>query len=128
MDLLQVSKDVCKQILALDKNIRFAGIVDKFGKISAAEYRKGSPPLLSKQELSLAVIQSTMILGARKTFQPRLGKIDYAVASFEKVKLTTIPLDDGCVLLVSFDKEADHEYLIHKRILPLIRKHGLRKN
>ncbi len=128
MDRPRFLKDLCTKILEFDKNIRFAGIVDKFGKTVIAEHRKGSVSLLAEEESVLAVIKSTIILGTGQTLQPMLGKISYIFAVYEKVKLATIPLIDGSVLLMSFDKEAEHDSLITKKILPLAKKLDLRRD
>ena len=124
----QVPKDLCKQILEFDKTIRFAGIADKFGKIVMAGYRKGSVPLLSKEESVLSFMQTSIRMGTRKTMQAKLGKIVYAFALYEKVKRVTIPLSNYSVLMSSFDIEADHESIISKKILPLVKKHGLSRD
>ncbi len=128
MDRPQFLKDLCTKILEFDKTIRFAGIVDKFGKTVITEYRKGSVPLLAEEESVLAVIKSTIILGTGQTLQPKLGKIDYVCAVYEKVKLATIPLIDGSVLMVSFDREAEHDSLITKKIQPLAKKLSPRRD
>lgn len=125
---VQVPNDFCKQILACDKRIRFAGVADKFGKIVMSEYRKGSVPLLSKQESMLSAIQTTIRMGTQKTVQPILGKIIYSFTFYEKVKRATIPLSDHSSLMISFDIEADHESIILKKILPLLKSHSLRKD
>jgi len=128
MDKSQVPRDFCKQILELDKTIRFAGIADKFGKMVMTAYRKGTTSLLSKHESVLSVMQSSIRMGTRKTMQPQLGKIVYTFTVYEKVKRASIPLHNFAVLMVSFDPESDHETLILKKILPLVKKHGLHRD
>lgn len=124
----KVRNDLCKQIIGFDKTIRFAGIADKFGKIVMEEYRKGTFPLLSKEESALSVLQTSIRMGIGKTMQARLGKIVYTFTEYEKIKRATIPLSDHSVLMVSFEKEGDHESMIWKKILPLVKKHGLRRD
>lgn len=50
-----------------------------------------------------------------------LGSTVYALALYEKVKRATLPLDDGAILLLSFDIEANHEPIILSKILPLLK-------
>lgn len=125
MDKPQLLEDLCKQVLKLDKSIRFAGIADKFGKIVVSEYRIGTTPLLSKEEAILSAVRTVIIMGTRQALRPALGKIVYSFALYEKVKRATMPLRNQLVLLVSFDKEADHEPIILKKILPLVKEHDL---
>jgi hypothetical protein len=117
-------EDICKQILGLDKAIRFAGIASIEGKLIAQEYREGLESLLTKEESELSVMQSIIRMGTRKVFEEKIGKTIYAFALYEKVKRATMPLGDSNILMVSFDIEANHEYIILNKILPLIRKEG----
>ena len=127
MDNAQILKDFCKQILELDKTIRFAGIVDNLGIIVMTEYREGLLPLLSKYELESSVMQEALRMVTRKGMETNLGKLVYAFSLYEKVKWATIPLSnpEDHMLLVSFDIEADHESIILKKILPHLKKYGL---
>ncbi len=123
-----IPEDFCGRILGFDKNIRFAGVADKFGKVVMAEYRKGVVPLLSNEESTLSVVQSSIRMGSRKALQPALGKIVYSKTLYEKVVLVSVPLINQNVLTISFDTKADHDTVIMKKILPFIKKEGLRKD
>jgi hypothetical protein len=115
-------KDFCIQILDLDKTIRFAGIADTKGKIAAQSYREGMTPLLTKEESELSALQSIIRMGTRQTLEEKIGKTIYAFALYEKVKRATIPIYDNTdyILMVSFDKEAEHETIIINQILPFL--------
>ena len=52
------TNDLCKQILQLDRSIRFVGIVNMKGKLVAEAYREGLVPLLTKQETGLSALQA----------------------------------------------------------------------
>ena len=125
MDKSQLPIDFCRQILDLDKCIRFAGVSDSLGKSIMKEYRKGVIPLLSKQEEESSLMQAAIRMAARKVFEPKIGKTIYAFALYEKVKRATIPLKYDLILMVSFDIEADHEPIILVQVIPLAKKHGL---
>ena len=129
MDKSQIQKDFCLKILEVDKDIRFAAIVDNLGQIAAAEYREGVLPLLSKQELELSVMQEAMRMATRKGMETDLGELIYTFSLYEKVKRATIPLINlvDHILVVSFDIKADHESIILKKILPHLQKYGLYK-
>lgn len=111
----------------MDESIRFAGMANKLGKIIMAEYRKGLISLLSKKESEFFIMQSAMVMGVRKTNEPKLGKTAYASAVYEKVKLITIPLsnDDDSYLMLLLDIQADHEYIVMKKIVSLLTKYRL---
>jgi hypothetical protein len=121
--------DLCKDILALDNAIRFAGIASMKGKILAAEYRREVEHLLTPQESEMSIIQSLIRMGTRRTLEEKLGKTIYAFASYQKVKRASIMtyaesggIDD--VVMVSFDREANHDSIIMEKIMPYLRKAG----
>jgi hypothetical protein len=117
-------KDLCKQILELDRTIRFAAMASVEGKLIAEEYREGLESLLTKEESELSVMQSIIRMGTRRVLEEKVGKTIYAFALYEKVKRATLPLGDTDILMVSFDIEANHEYIILNKILPFVRKEG----
>lgn len=116
--------NLCKQIIELDSTIRFAGIPNKFGKQIVVEYRKGLTPLLTDIESELYAVESVMRMNTRKDYESKLGKPIYSFTLYEKIKRTTISLDnkDYPILMVSFDTEADHESIILNKIIPFVKK------
>jgi hypothetical protein len=115
-------RNLCKQILQLDKTIRFVGIASIEGKLIAQEYREGVQSFLTKEESELSVLQSIIRTGTRKVLEEKVGKTIYAFALYEKVKRASMPLGDSNILMVSFDIEANHEDIILNKILPLVSK------
>ena len=122
----KVPQDLCTQILALHKNIRFAGVVDTFGKMAMSEYRKGLVPLLSREQAMSSVLQASIRMGSRKVLQASLGKIIYSMTLYDKVVMASLPLSDHSLLMVSFEIKGDHESILMKQVLPFLNKHGLR--
>ncbi len=124
--MIKPPEDFCTQILELNKNIRFAGVVDKFGKMAMSEYRKGLVPLLSREQAMSSILQASIRMGSRKVMQSSLGKIIYSMTLYEKVVMVSIPLGDHSLLMISFETKGDHESILMKEILPFLGKHGLR--
>jgi hypothetical protein len=120
-------KDICDQILSLDGSIRFAGIANKMGKVIAHKFRSDAAPMLSFEELEGSVIKSVLRMKTREDYETKLGRAVYTFTLYEKVKRASIPLqDDNYVLLiVSFEKDADHESIILSKILPALKQEGL---
>lgn len=120
-------KEVCSGILALDKSIRFAGIADKMGKVVAHEFRKDVDPMLSLKELEGSAIKSVLRMMTREDYEGKLGKAVYAFTLYEKVKRASVPLQHSeyALLIISFEKDAEHEKIILSKILPLLRREKL---
>ncbi len=115
--------NLCKKIIELDSAIRFVGIPNKFGKQIVVGYRKDLVPLLTESESELYAVESVMRMNTRKDFESKLGKPIYSFTLYEKIKLTTISLDnkDYPILMVSFDTEADHESIVLNKIIPFVK-------
>lgn len=120
-------RKICAEILSLHKTIRFAGAANSVGKVLWAQYRQdvAGRPLLTKEESEQSAMHSTLRMKMRMTHEEKLGKSQYAIASYEKVKRATIPLAGDYLLLVSFDKdEMQCESIIVNKIIPALKKHG----
>ncbi|MGH9921656.1 MAG: hypothetical protein ACRD38_02770 [Nitrososphaerales archaeon] len=124
--MIKLPEAFCTQILALNKNIRFVGVVDKYGKMAMSEYRKGLVPLLSREQAMSSILQASIRMGSRKIMQSSLGKIIYSMTLYEKVVMVSLPLSDHSLLMISFETKGDHEPILMKQVLPFLRRHGLR--
>ena len=120
-------KGLCGQILLLDRSVRFAGIANKMGKVVAHQFRKDVTPILAFDELEGSAIKSVLRMKTREDYEAKLGKAVYTFTLYEKVKRASIPLhnDNYVLLIVSFEKNAEHEKIILSGILPLVQKEGL---
>jgi hypothetical protein len=118
---------LCNQILESDSSVRFVGIPNKMGRQIVSSYRNGLTLLLTPQEIEMFAIESVLRMNTRKDFESKLGRPIYSFTLYEKIKRATITLEseEYPILMVSFDKKANHDYIIMDKILPIIRKEGL---
>lgn len=125
---MNVFEEFCKNVVALDPKIRFAGIADVDGKLEATADRKDLNPLLSAEERAQYAITAATRQYTRLRWEYRLGKISYASSHYTKLIRATIPIADensrlSHVLLLSFDPNAeDFHQIITKKIIPLVAK------
>ncbi len=118
---------LCSQILESDSSVRFVGIPNKMGRQIVSSHRHDLALLLTPQEIEMFAIESVLRMNTRKDFESKLGKPIYSFTLYEKVKRATITLEskEYPIVMVSFDIQADHDYIIMDKILPIIRKEGL---
>src|SRR5579885_3243820 len=125
---MNVFEEFCKNVVALDPKIRFAGIADGDGKLEATADRKGLSPLLNSEERAQYAITAATRQYTRLRWEYLLGRIVYASSHYTKLTRATIPIADensrlAHVLLLSFDANADDFHqIITKKIIPLIKK------
>jgi len=118
---------LCNQIQESDSSVRFVGIPNKMGRQIVSSHRHDLALLLTPQEIEMFAIESVLRMNTRKDFESKLGKPIYSFTLYEKVKRATITLEskEYPIVMVSFDIQADHDYIIMDKILPIIKKEGL---
>lgn len=110
---------LCKDILALESKIRFAGVCDDSGTIKHGGQREGVTNLLSPDETKRSNLQAMARWALRNSLSSKVGKGKYAMTEYEKIKRITFPLDGNHLLLVTTEVDADHNKVI-SNILSLI--------
>ena len=112
-----------KEVLMLDKSIRWVGITNKFGVLVNAENREGLIPLLTEEEnedyASLTVTRHK----TRTKFEPKMGKLIYAAGRYQKLNRATIPINENYYLLISLEVELKNfDDIIMEKVIPLVEK------
>jgi len=100
------------QIIGLDGTIRFAGRIKDRKLISFAR-RQNAAALLDEELSNMAHYQASIKASWEDMFDDTLGKTNWMITSKEKVKLMTLFLDDG-LLILSTDPNSNHDRIIKK--------------
>jgi hypothetical protein len=114
-------QELCDKVFLINKNIRFAGIITKMGRLVAGGMRPDLESLEARDDSSKLYVQFALMTEMRKDFDDIFGKAVYSFTEREKIKLASFPLDDTRILRVSIErKEKDHAQII-QNILDIIR-------
>jgi hypothetical protein len=100
------------QIIGLDKTIRFAGRIKDRKLISFAR-SSNAPPLLDEELSNMVHYQASIKAAWEDMFDEQLGKTNWMITAKEKVKLMTLFLEDG-LLIVSTEPNSNHDSIIKK--------------
>lgn len=112
----QLAKKSCETVLRLDESIRFVGkIVDR--KLLAFIRQKNSVPLLDDELENMAHHQASIKVMMEEMFDNSLGMTNWMITSKEKVKLVSVFLDEGMIIL-SMEPNGNHDEIV-KKILSL---------
>lgn len=112
--------DILNQVLESDASVRFAGVVDKKGRLIVHGYKKGIAPKLSEKEVERSIVQAILKISTDQSMEERLGRVEYSMTVHESVKRITMPImGHDLLLLISAERTSDHEKIIQK-VLPLI--------
>ena len=90
----QKYREKCKSILAISPRIRYAGIMNRFGRTLAGGLRKGVVPLLKQDEARNEYFIEATRNQLRKNFERSIGKTEYTFTENEKVKILTIASEE----------------------------------
>ena len=104
---------LCGRIFASDRNIRFAGVIDKMGTLVAGGMRKGIKPLEPREDRRKLYIAYALRSAMRSEFDEEYGKTIYSLSEREKIKIATFPYGDH-LILISIEKKAQHDKAIGK--------------
>jgi len=97
-------KDKCSSILAISPRIRYAGIMNKFGRTLAGGLRKEVVPLLRQDEARNEYFIEATRNQLRKNFERSIGRTEYTFTENEKVKILTIASEEH-FYYITMDKE-----------------------
>lgn len=97
-------KEKCNSIIAISPRIRYAGVMNKFGRTLAGSLRKGITPLLNPDEARNEYFIEATRSQLRKSLEGSIGKTEFSHTENEKVKIITIPVRDH-FYYITMDKE-----------------------
>lgn len=100
----QKHKEKCSRLIAISPRVRYAGIMNKFGRTIAGSLRKGVVPLLKPDEARNEYFIEATRNQLRKNFEKSIGKTEYTFTENEKVKILTMSTEDNFYYL-TMDKE-----------------------
>jgi len=102
----QFRKNICNEIFAVDKNIRFVGIVNREGEVIEGGFRKGIEPLLDQNEEQDMYLQSLSNISFFQSFSEKFGPVDYILIRQKKITMITFPYK-GEIICISASSQSD---------------------
>ena len=106
----------CNHLLE-ESEIRFAGIVDKDGKLIAGGFKEGIVPYENDETKLQAFFEFVSKASIRKEFDESLGPINYIAARRDKAVLVSFPFPiTKILLLISAEPTVNIESLAKKVI------------
>jgi len=111
---LQLYDQKCK-ILLKENGIRFAGIVNKEGKLVLGGFKEGLVPYENDETKLQAFFNFVSKASIRKDFDESLGPINYIAARRDKAVLVSFPFPiSQILLLISAEPNTNIENLAKK--------------
>jgi hypothetical protein len=113
---LQLFDEKCNRLLG-ESEIRFAGIVDKDGKLIAGGFKEGITPYENDETKLQSFFEFVSNASIRKEFDESLGPINFIAARRDKAVLVSFPFPiTQILLLISAEPTVNIEILAKKVI------------
>lgn len=117
-EIIQYRKK-CQSILQLSDSIRYAGVINAYGRTLTGIVRPNVKPLLKSEQVKNEFFIISTLITLRKDTVSAIGKLDYVLLQHQKVSIVIFQKDD-MTYYISIDRtEKDVDKIIEfiKKIL-----------
>ena len=90
----------CQDILE-DEEVRFAGLLDEFGKLLAGGYKQNINPRLTEEQHDSVSKELASRVAKRKKYDTELGRVKYSASRREHVVIMSFPIYEKVIMIVA---------------------------
>ena len=90
----------CQELLE-DDEVRFAGLLDEFGKLLAGGYNQGADPRLTEEQHDEVCKELAARVAKRKKYDTELGRVKYSASRREHVVIMSFPIYEKVIMIVA---------------------------
>ena len=87
-------KKTCQNILQLSNSIRYAGVVNAYGRTLTGIVKPNVKPLLKSEQVKNEFFIISTLMTLRKDTVSAIGKLDYVLLQHQKVSIVIFQKDD----------------------------------
>ena len=104
--------ELSTQVLALDPQVRFAGIANSKGELVAGGHKDSIEKILVDDEMSMSIHYALQKRELFTNLAYKIGRETSSITEYEKVTMITIPLNSQELFLTSTEPRADYFKII----------------
>ena len=97
---------ICEEI-KINKKIRFAGIINEWGKL-ARGMKEGTEPLESTKDDEMIFMELALRVKMRKEFDKQFGPVNFTMALREKGLAMSFPIKHNDILYVFAEPDSNY--------------------
>ncbi|WP_420544597.1 DUF6659 family protein [Nitrosopumilus sp.] len=97
--IVDIFSKKCDKILDDEPYIRFAGVINRYGRLIAGGFRKGVEPFIDDSKSKMVYMQMCLEWSMRKEFDDTLGPIKWIASRRENVVMVSIPISEHLLLI-----------------------------
>ena len=103
---------LCKEILSLSPQIRFAGVVNSKGEMIAGGHNGDVTPLLSEEDAKMSIHYALQKRELYTNLAYKIGPEKSSITEYGKVTMISIPINPNDLLLISTEPRDDYFKII----------------
>ncbi len=107
----------CQKILGISDNIRYAGIVNAYGRTLTGMIKPNLKPLLQSEDFKNELFVISTLISLRKNSVGAIGKLEHVVLEHQKITIVILQKNNVTYYVSVNRKEKDLE-----KIIALIKK------
>ena len=107
-------KKKCQNILKLSNNIRYAGVINAYGRTLTGVIKPKLTPLLKSEEVKNEFFIVSTLISLRQASDNQIGKLDYIILKHSKTHIVILHKNSVTFYISINPKEKNSEQLISK--------------
>ncbi len=109
----------CQKIIQVSANVRYAGVINAYGRTLTGIVRSDVKPLLKSEQVKNEFFIVATLMNARKEAIKAVGKLDHVLFEHQKVSIVVFQ-KNKITFYVSIDKNEKNVNLIISKIKKII--------
>ena len=107
-------KKQCQNILKLSNNIRYAGVINTYGRTLTGVIKPNLKPLLKSEEVKNEFFIVSTLISLRQASDNSVGKLDYILLKHSKAHIVILHKKEITFYISINPKEKNFEQLVSK--------------
>ena len=107
-------KKQCQSILKLSDHIRYAGVINAYGRTLTGIIKPNLKPLLKSEEIKNEFFIVSTLISLRQSSENELGKLDHVILKHAKTHIVILHKNNVTFYVSINPKEKNSEQLVSK--------------
>lgn len=107
-------KKQCQSILKLSDHIRYAGVINAYGRTLTGIIKPNVKPLLKSEEVKNEFFIVSTLISLRQSSEKEIGKLDYIILKHTKTHIVILHKNNVTFYISINPKEKNSEQLVSK--------------
>jgi hypothetical protein len=107
-------KKQCQNILKLSDHVRYAGVINAYGRTLTGIIKPNVKPLLKSEEIKNEFFIVSTLISLRRSSENDLGKLDYVILKHSKTHIIILHKNNVTFYISISPKEKNLEQLVSK--------------